>query len=99
MKTVIIRSHSGHILDMHESNDISSWLLDGMVSNKWGASGEFVIDIKDKEKLENKSSINKEKRLGLARDFEALMSNRSEKLKIRIYKWILENVDINVEDI
>jgi hypothetical protein len=99
MKKAVIRSRSGAVLDFFESDDPSIWLVDGMRTNKWGAAGEYIVEILDKEILHNKDEKNKDKRLSLARDWEALANHRRMKLEKRIFQWILTNAEINVEDI
>lgn len=98
MKRAVVRNMLGEIIDFCDNN-YEQWLSIGLTSNKWGEAGSFTISINDIVKIESKAEDNKKKRLGLVRDFDALLPHRQEKLKNRIFKWVLANADINVEDI
>ena len=99
MKRAVIRNLKGEVVDVHESTDPTLWIIDGMQHKKWGNQGDYVISVNDIERIKNDSAANRVKRETLLRDFDALTPHRKAKLKDRIYKWVLLNSDMNVEDI
>lgn len=60
---------------------------------------DYKIEIQDVETAIVEKEKNKAKRMELIRDFDALLPHRKDKLKEKIYKWILSNADIDVNDI